>query len=145
MRVVSARDSGWQKFCWELAQAGMAFEIHDFTPEQILFVQELCAAYRYQHTVLGKKLQLHSHSPSQPMIPHDLNSEIERELKRLLRKITDSKKQPDKETLDICARYIALCLESDNLGAKAIEIAERILDMMEHFSTTPGRPTWDTH
>ena len=141
MRVISARLMGWQKFCWELAEAGTPFEIQDFVPEQILFVQELCAAYRYKHKILGKKLQLHA----QPLVSSDTNLEIERELKKLLRKITGSKKRPDQETMDMCARYLALCLESDNPGEKAVETAGRILDMMEHFSTTPGRPTWDAH
>jgi hypothetical protein len=127
---------GWQKFCWELAQAGTAFEIHDFVPEQILFVQELCAAYRYKHKIFGKKLQLNARI----LISHEVNPEIERELKRLLREITDSKKQPDQETLDICARYLALCLESDNLSDKAIETAQRILDVMEQFSRTASSP-----
>jgi hypothetical protein len=124
-----------------LAQAGTAFEIHDFAPEQILFVQELCAAYRYKHKILGKNLQLHS----QPLISSDLNPEIERELKRLLRKITDSEMRPDKETMDMCARYLVLCLESDNPGERAIEIAQRLLDVMEQFSKIPleSRPVRD--
>jgi hypothetical protein len=62
-----------------------------------------------------------------------VNDEIEAELKRLLQRITDSKKQPDKEVMGMCHRYIALCLEEENLSEKAIESAERILDVMEFW------------
>lgn len=120
MRVVSAKQNGWQKVCWELAKAGTAFEIPNVTPKQILFLQELCAGYRYKYKVVGNKLQL---TPT--------NDEIEAELKRLLRQITDSKKHPDNEVMDMCARYVALCLKKENLSEKAIETAQRILDVME--------------
>jgi len=66
-----------------------------------------------------------------------MNDEIESELKKLLQKITDSKKQPNKEVMGICNRYTALCLEAENLSEKAIEITERIMDVME-FSVKRG-------
>ena len=126
MRVVSTKAKGWQKLCWELAQAGKAFEIPDVTPKQIVFLQELCAAYRCKHKVLGNKLQIFS----PPLIPNGMNDNIEAELKKLLQKITKSKK-PDKDVMGMCYRYLALCLEKENLSEKAIEIAQRILDVME--------------
>jgi hypothetical protein len=127
MRVVSAKMKGWQKVCWELAQAGRAFEVPDVTPKQILFLQELCAAYRGKHKALGNRLQIQFAS----LVTKDVNDGIEAELKRLLQKITDSKKPPSKEIMDACSRYIVLCLETENVSEKAIEIAERILDVME--------------
>jgi len=127
MKVISTKAKGWQKLCWELVQAGAAFEIADVAPNQIIFFQELCVAYRYKHKIVGGKLQL---SP-QSLNTSGMNGEIEAELKRLLGKITDSKTQPDKEVNDICCRYIALCLETENLSEKAVEIAQRILDVME--------------
>jgi hypothetical protein len=127
MRAISTKAKGWQKLCWELVQAGVALEIPDVTPKQILFLQGLCAAYRYKHKILGNKLQIFLPPPA----TGEANGEIEAELRRLLPKITDSKKQPDKEVMGICYRYITLCLETEKLSEKAIEIADRILDVME--------------
>jgi hypothetical protein len=58
MRVISTKAKGWQKLCWEFVQTGTAFEVPDVTPKQILFLQELCAAYRYKHRIIGNILQL---------------------------------------------------------------------------------------
>jgi hypothetical protein len=127
MRTVSTKAKGWQKLCWGLAQAGAAFHVADVTPKQAVFLQELCTAYRYSREILGDRF--HLFSPS--LIAHDINDEIEAELKRLLQKVIDSKKQPDQELMGMCYRYIALCLETENLSEQAIEITERILDVME--------------
>jgi hypothetical protein len=127
MKMVSTKAKGWQKLCWELAQAGMAFHVADVTPYQAVFLQELCAAYCYKHEILGNKFAFFSPS----LIANDINHEIEAELKRLLQKVTDSKKRPDKEIMGMCYRYIAHCLEAENLSENAIEITERILDVME--------------
>jgi hypothetical protein len=116
-----------KKVCWELAQAGEAFEVPDVTPKQILFLQELCSAYRGKHKVLGNRLQIHFASSR----TKDVNDEIEANLKEVLQKIIDSKKKPNKELVGICARYIGFCLEKGNLSEKTIEMAERILDVME--------------
>ena len=135
MRVISTKAKGWQKLCWKLVQTGTAFDVSDVTPKQILFLQELCAAYRYKHRIVGNILQLF------PPSSNGANEEIKAELKKLLQKITDSKKQPDKEIMGMCNRYIVLCLETENLSEKAVEIAERILDVMElsvkHHSKDP--------
>lgn len=127
MTLVSTKAPGWQKMCWELAQVGMAFEVPDVTPKQILFLQELCAAYRYKHKILKNNLQLFCPS----LITNDRNDEIEAELRRLLQKIPDSQKRPDEEVMGLCNRYVAFCFETEILSEKAIEIAERILDVME--------------
>jgi hypothetical protein len=127
MRVVSTKTNGWQQLCWEMAQAGTAFEVPDVAPKQILFLQELCAAYRYRHKIFGNKVQLIPTS----LVADGVNGEIEAELKTLLQKITGSGEKPDKELLGRCNRYIAWCLETENLSEKAIEIAQRILDVME--------------
>jgi len=79
MRVISTKAKGWQKLCWELAQAGTAFEVPDVTPKQILFLQELCAAYRYKHKLVGDKLQLFP----LPLITNVVNYEVEAELKKI--------------------------------------------------------------
>ncbi len=58
MRVISTKAKDWQKVCWEFVQTGTAFEVPDVTPEQILFLQELCAAHHYKHRIIGNILQL---------------------------------------------------------------------------------------
>lgn len=127
MTMVSTKAHGWRKLCWQLAQAGTAFRVADVTPVHAAFLQELCAAYCYKHEILGSGLR--SFSPS--LISNDMNHEIEAELKRLLQKLTRSMKQPDKELMGMCYRYIALCLETENLSEEAIEITERIIEVME--------------
>jgi hypothetical protein len=127
MTMVSTKAKGWQKLCWQLAQAGTEFQVADVTANQAVFLQQLCAAYCYKHEILGNRLLLFSPS----LISGDMNPEIEAELKRLLQKITRSKEQPDKELLGMCYRYITLCLETENLSEDAVELTERILDVME--------------
>ena len=105
MKVISTKKKGWQKLSWELAHAGVAFEVPDIQPKHILFFQRLCAAYRCEYKVLGNKHQLFSPS----LITKGMNDEIEAELKRLLRKLSDSKKKPDKELMGMWTHYIALC------------------------------------
>ena len=56
--MVTTKAKGWQKLAWELARTGKPFEVHTVDPGHILFLQELCAAYKCKHRILGNKLQL---------------------------------------------------------------------------------------
>jgi len=58
MRLITTKARGWQKHAWELAKTGRAFEIIVVNSRHILFIQELCAAYKCRVRKIGDKLQL---------------------------------------------------------------------------------------
>ena len=59
------------------------------------------------------------------------NKELEAELKQLLTRINDSKKLSKREVMDLCGRYIALCMAKGDLSETSIEISNRLLDILE--------------
>lgn len=58
MRMTTTKDKGWQKLCWKWAEEGAAFQVADVIPRHIIFLQELCAAYKCKHKLVGRKIQL---------------------------------------------------------------------------------------
>jgi hypothetical protein len=126
VRIISTKDKGWQKDSWDLAKAGTAFEIHDFTPKNILFLEELCAACDGKYKLLGDTLQFTFPAPDK-----NAADELEPELKRLLKVIADAKGKPKKEVMDLCVSQVSHLLEKEDMSKKSIEVLERILDVLE--------------
>ena len=58
MRLITTKAKNWQKHAWELAKAGMDFEVMAVDPGHIVFLQELCAAYQCKFRNIGNRLQL---------------------------------------------------------------------------------------
>lgn len=51
----TTKTTGWQKKCWEWAEAHIPFEIHDVQSEHFMFFQELCAEYQYTYNYRCRK------------------------------------------------------------------------------------------
>ena len=58
MRLITTEAKNWQKHAWELAKKGANFEVVAVNPQHILFIQELCAAYKCKFRNIGNRLQL---------------------------------------------------------------------------------------
>jgi len=58
MRLITTTAKNWQKHAWEMAKQGTNFEVVAVNPGHILFIQELCAAYKCKFRNIGNRLQL---------------------------------------------------------------------------------------
>src|SRR5579863_9956551 len=47
MNFTTARTLGWQQHCWEWAKSGQPFLLHGLGAPNLVFCNELCAAYKY--------------------------------------------------------------------------------------------------
>jgi hypothetical protein len=65
MRLITTKAKNWQKHAWELAKRGNDFEVIAVNPRHILFLQELCAAYKCKFRNIGNRLQLSFPMPAQ--------------------------------------------------------------------------------
>ncbi|MGH7942533.1 MAG: hypothetical protein ACREE6_01090 [Limisphaerales bacterium] len=58
MRLITTNAKNWQKHAWEMAKKGINFEVVAVNSRHILFIQELCAAYKCKFRNIGNRLQL---------------------------------------------------------------------------------------
>jgi len=128
VKLISTSEKAWQRHCWELAKAGKEFEILNLTPRNLLFLEELCAAYQGKHKRVGGRLQLTFPSSKTKTI----NDDLEPELRILLKNIADSK-MDFQENRDLCISLISESLQKETLGAKSIEVLQKMLDILEIF------------
>jgi hypothetical protein len=63
MTILTTKTKNWQKYAWEMAKAGMAFEVVAVDPNHVIFIQELCAAYKCKFRNIGNRLQLSFPAP----------------------------------------------------------------------------------
>lgn len=54
--IVTTQGKGWQKRCWELAQTGTDFQLLAVKNAHIIFIQELCAAYKCKYKYVAGDL-----------------------------------------------------------------------------------------
>ena len=64
MRLITTRAENWQKYAWEMAKKGMDFEVVAVNPRHVLFIQELCTAYKCKFRNIGNRLQLSFPAPA---------------------------------------------------------------------------------
>jgi hypothetical protein len=48
---------GWQKQCWQWAEAKQSFEIHDLQSQHFMFCQEICAEYNYTYQYFCRRTE----------------------------------------------------------------------------------------
>jgi hypothetical protein len=58
MRLITTKAKNWQTHAWDLAKMGANFEVVAVDSGHILFIQELCAAYKCKFRNIGNRLQL---------------------------------------------------------------------------------------
>ena len=49
LNSVTTRTTGWERKCWEWAEAGHPFELRDVETRHFMFCQEICAEYDYTY------------------------------------------------------------------------------------------------
>jgi len=48
MNFTTTKTLGWQQRCWDWAKSREPFELHGVSVPNLLFCEELCAAYKYR-------------------------------------------------------------------------------------------------